>query len=159
MGLAALLLGSLVPVGTLAFTATATTRQRTIASALAASQLERLRSLPWYALAGGGEARDATTLLQPEAFLPGGPGLAPAAVQTLDVQAGAYGDIPPPAGALPDTGEFTRRWTVTTLPSDPACVVLIVEVASTAALAAGQSMSDAAVGRAQTVRCRAGATP
>lgn len=159
LGLAALLLTSVAPVVTLALESTANTRQRTMAAALASSQLERLRSLPWYALPGGGEARDLVTLLQADEFLAGGPGLSHGSLDSLDAASTGYVDTPPPVGALPATSEFTRRWAVLAHSTDPACVVLIVEVAPTTALASGRPMAEAASARAQTVRCRTEARP
>jgi type II secretory pathway pseudopilin PulG len=160
LGLLAVLLASLAPVTTATSRAVARARLQTRASAAAVSQLERLRALPWYHVPGGTLVVDGISLVGDAGFVHGGPGLASGPLDALETSTAGYEDHPGDLGLTltPDVG-LTRRWRIVPLASDSACVVLVVEVAAAQALAGGQSMEDAALARAQTVRCAAGARP
>lgn len=160
VGLCGLLLASVAPVVTATVRSVARARLQARAAAAAASHLERLRALPWYHVPGGTLVADASSLVADDGFSDGGPGLAEGPADALDTSVAGYTDAPGDLG-LPLTLDtpLTRRWRIVPLAADAACVVLVVEVAPTQHLADGQAMAHAAVARAQTVRCAAGARP
>jgi type II secretory pathway pseudopilin PulG len=160
LGLCAMLLASTAPVTAAIVRAVSRARLQARAAAAATSQLERLCALSWYHLPGGALVTDVVSLVDDDGFGANGPGLAPGPPDSLEVVTGGYEDTPGDLGQpLTTAGRLTRRWRVSALASDPGCVVLVVEVAATLDLDAGQSMLDAALARAQTVRCAGGARP
>jgi type II secretory pathway pseudopilin PulG len=160
IGLVALLLASVAPITARAVAVVEQSRLTTIAYAAAASQTDRLRALPWYDIPGGGTTvLDASSLVHDDGFMGGGPGLSESAGDALETDTPSHSDMVPPAGALPAGAALTRRWRVTFVPSLPSCRLLIVEVALSRVLADGVPMEQAALGRAQTIRCADGARP
>lgn len=159
-GLLAVLVGSVLPVTTLVARADLDARTRARAQVAATSHLERLRALPWYALADGTVVEDQVSRASSDGFHADGWGLTDAPAGALDTDTGGYAD-----GADGDTptevvGEpLTRRWDVRAHPADSGCRVLRVEVARRQSLADGVPMARAALARAQTVICTAGARP
>ena len=131
----------------------------TLASASADSQLDRLRALPWYDLPDGSRVLDAWSLLQADDFATGGRGLAETGGDSLETATAGHADVVPPVGAVPAGTALTRRWRIMAVPAEPSCLLLIVEVAPAAALVEGLTMEQAALGRAQTVRCADGVRP
>lgn len=160
MGLCAVLLAAVAPVTAATMRSVARARLQARAAAATASHLERLRALPWYHLPGGALIADASSLVGDDGFSEGGPGITGGPGDALETSAAGYADEPnDPGPPMAPDARLTRRWRVVPLPSDAACVVLVVEVAPTQALTDGQSMEHAAVARAQTVRCAGGARP
>lgn len=159
IGLVALLLAAVAPVTARAVAVVERSRLTTVAYAAAASQLDRLRALPWYDLPGDATVIDTWSHLHGDGFIAGGPGLSESAGDALETDTATHSDVVPPAGALPLDATLTRRWRVTVVPSLPSCRLLIVEVASSRVLAQGVPMEQAALGRAQTIRCADGARP
>lgn len=160
VGLSAMLLASVAPVIAATMRNVARARLQARAAAAAASHLERLRALPWYHVPGGALVADASSLVGDDGFSDGGPGITGGPADALETPAAGYADQPGDLGLpLTPDASLTRRWRIVPLASDPACVVLVVEVAPTQALTEGQSMEHAAVARAQTVRCAWGARP
>ncbi len=160
IGLVALLLAAVAPVTARAVAIVELSRLATVADAAASSQADRLRALPWYDLpGGGGTVYDTWSLLHDDGFMSGGPGLTESAADALETDTTSHSDVVPPAGGLPAGAVLTRRWRVTLVPALPSCRLLIVEVALSRALADGVPMEEAALGRAQTIRCADGARP
>lgn len=159
IGLVALLLAAVAPVTARAVLQVERSRLLTIASASAASQLDRLRALPWYDLPDGNRVLDAWSLLQADGFTSGGQGLLETGGDSLEMSTAGHADVVPPPGAVPAGTLLTRRWRISGVPADPSCLLLIVEVAPAAALVEGLTMEQAALGRAQTVRCADGVRP
>ena len=159
IGLTALLLAAVAPVTARTILVVERSRLVTIAHTAAASQLDRLRALPWYHLPGGSSVLDTWSLLRPDGFIPGGPGLTEVVGNPLDNEMVAYGDVLPPVGNAPTGAALVRRWSVTGVVAQPSCLLLVVEVATVKALVEGQLMERAALGRAQTIRCADGVRP
>lgn len=158
IGIVAMLLASVAPLAVLVVEATDRARMAALAAAFANSHLERLKALPWYAQADGTEVIDRVSGIDEDGFLQGGPGLSPGDADTLQSSTAWYADQPAEhvVGIRPG---LTRRWRVAPYAPDAGCVVVSVEVARTRALGEGQSMRHAAMGRAQTILCAAGARP
>ena len=159
IGLVALLLSAVAPVTARAVIQLERSRLITLASASAASQLDRLRALPWYDLPDGSRVRDAWSLLQADGFTSGGAGLAETGGDSLETATAGHADAVPTVGAVPAGTVLMRRWRNTGVSAEPSCLLLIVEVAPAAALVEGLTMEQSALGRAQTVRCADGVRP
>jgi type II secretory pathway pseudopilin PulG len=127
-------------------------RMTSLASILAADQIERLRSLSWAFDAQGLRITDAETDLTVTPERPGGVGLSPSPADALERNIEGYcdfldssgrsigrGGTPPPGTA------FIRRWLVEPLAADPTdglvmqVRVLPIESASGGRVAAGES--------------------
>src|SRR5690606_9478009 len=158
-GLLAVLVGSVLPVTTLVARAGEDARLRGRAQVAAVSHLERLRALPWYALPDGTVVRDDVSHVSADGFAAGGAGLDDAPIGALDADTAGYVDAADAGGAAAAGEPLARRWEIRTHPAAPACRVLRVEVARQRALDQGVPMARAALARAQTIVCAAGARP
>lgn len=159
-GLLAVLVGSVLPVTGLVARAGADARLRARAHTAAASHLERLRALPWYALPDGSAVRDSASRVSVDGFLAGGAGLDDAPPGVLDVDTAGYADAADGGGVTTaGTAPLVRRWEVRAHPVEADCRVIRVEVAGRRALLAGVPMARAALARAESLVCVAGVRP
>jgi prepilin-type N-terminal cleavage/methylation domain-containing protein len=110
-------------------------RDGTLATALAVSKLEELRSLVWAYEPGSdppAPRSDAATDLSRDPAAPGGPGLAASPAGTLVSNVPPYVDYLDGRGvwvgngaALPPRAAFVRRWSVQPLPADPGATMIL----------------------------------
>jgi hypothetical protein len=144
---------SLAQLFAVAVQRTASARETTYASVLAAQKLEELRSLAWGFDENGLPITDLTSDLAADPVAPtGGTGLAPAPLSALQENTSGYVDYVDVAGRKlgggrvpPPNGVYIRRWRVQPLAADPANAVLL-QVLVTRNRNRG-SADDGAVGR------------
>ena len=116
-----------------ATTANLSARHSTYAAILAAQKIEQLQSLTWGTDTGGAAVSDLTadTVASPE-MAAGGSGLTLSPPDALRRNAAGYVDYvdrvgqPLGGGAIaPSAAAYTRRWSITALPTNPANTLVI----------------------------------
>jgi type II secretory pathway pseudopilin PulG len=113
-------IGTLIELLTTSARAARASRRIACASALANARLEQLQTLAWTTGPDGGALSDLTTDLSQVAPAPGGSGLAPAPVGTLDTNVPGFVDFLDADGHWLGAGDrapprtaYVRRWAIT----------------------------------------------